>query len=276
MAAVGSPPRSGPSARASAPTALQAPTAALRSRASVNVAEMIARVVGVTRAAPRPCTARALHLAGAEGVPAVTIRRLAQELAVTPMALYWHVSSKEELLAAMGDQLFAGLPPATDPALPWQEQLREIAGALVSNLRGHPNVAALAAPRVLRNEEGRLLTEKTLDLLRSGGFSVEQAAEVARHTLRTAISLVVEQAAAGPGDAPSQRDEAVRLKRLSLLELPPGRFPRLIEAAGALAACADEEAYYSFGLDLLIGGIGSNAPLPRPAPRRRAARAGAR
>ena len=53
-----SPPSSGPTARASAPTALQMPTAAARCRPSAKVAEMIASVVGVTSAAPSPCTAR--------------------------------------------------------------------------------------------------------------------------------------------------------------------------------------------------------------------------
>src|SRR6476469_7366033 len=52
------PPNSGPTARASALTPLQIPTAAARCRGLANVAEMIASVVGVTRAAPSPCTAR--------------------------------------------------------------------------------------------------------------------------------------------------------------------------------------------------------------------------
>ena len=52
------PPSSGPTASASAPTALQMPTAAARCRPSVKVAEMMASVVGVTSAAPRPWTAR--------------------------------------------------------------------------------------------------------------------------------------------------------------------------------------------------------------------------
>ena len=54
-----SPPMTGPSARPSAETAPQMPIAVVRSRASVNVAAMIARLAGITSAAPRPCTARA-------------------------------------------------------------------------------------------------------------------------------------------------------------------------------------------------------------------------
>lgn len=176
------------------------------------------------------------------------------------MALYWHVTGKEELLAAMGDRLFVGLPPDTSPTAPWPDQLRELVRALTAALRAHPSVAALAGPRVLQNDEGRQLTERALELLRIAGFSVGQAADIARHTLRTAISLVIEQAAAGPTVGPLRRGDEVQLKRLALGGLSPERFPRLVEAAGALADCADEDAYYSFGVDLLIAGIESSAP----------------
>ena len=68
---------------------------------------------------------RALSVMDAEGPDAVTIRRIAQEFGVTPMALYWHVANKDELLAAMGDALLAGVtpPPATGP---WPTQLRGV------------------------------------------------------------------------------------------------------------------------------------------------------
>ena len=226
----------------------------------------------MTSVAPRPAgeiaaqlsrdvlVERALAIADAEGLAAVTIRRLAQELGVTPMALYWHVSDKDDLLAAMGDRLFGGLPPDTDPALAWQEQLRDLVVALTTALRSHPNVAALAAPRVLQNDEGRCLTEAALALLRTAGFPVAQAAEIARHMLRTAISLVIEQVPNEPSHDPAQRGEDIRLKRLALRGLPPERFPRLVEAADALADCADEDAYYRFGVDLLIAGVTMHAP----------------
>ena len=203
---------------------------------------------------------RALAIADDEGLAAVTLRRLAQELGVTPMALYWHVSDKDDLLAAMGDRLFRGLPPDTDPALAWQEQLRDLVLALTTALRSHPNVAALAAPRALQNDEGRCLTEAALALLHTAGFPVAQAAEIARHMLRTAISLVIEQAPNEPSHDPAQRGEDAQLKRLALRGLPPERFPRLVEAADALADCADEDGYYRFGVDLLLAGVTMHAP----------------
>ena len=57
---------------------------------------------------------RALAIADADGVDALSVRRLARELGVTPMALYWHFENKEALLHALGDRLLAGIDPTLD------------------------------------------------------------------------------------------------------------------------------------------------------------------
>jgi TetR/AcrR family tetracycline transcriptional repressor len=51
----------------------------------------------------------ALTMADAGGLDTLTIRRLATHFGVTPMALYWHVKNKDELLDAMGDAVFAAV-----------------------------------------------------------------------------------------------------------------------------------------------------------------------
>src|SRR5258707_15683849 len=55
---------------------------------------------------------RALALADRAGVDALTIRRLATELGVTPMALYWHFRSKEELIAGVADRIWGEIRTA--------------------------------------------------------------------------------------------------------------------------------------------------------------------
>nr|BFE84159.1 hypothetical protein GCM10020093_067600 [Planobispora longispora] len=59
---------------------------------------------------------RALQIGDAEGLAAVTIRRLAQELGVTPMALYWHFKNKEQLTVGMADHLIEGFVIEEDGA----------------------------------------------------------------------------------------------------------------------------------------------------------------
>ena len=46
-----------------------------------------------------------------------------------------------------------------------------------------------------------------------------------------------------------------RRARLYLESLPPERYPRLVEAAGPLSEGVDPDAYFAFGLDLLLAGI---------------------
>src|SRR5689334_25387975 len=74
---------------------------------------------------------RALRLADEEGLEAVTIRRLAQELGVTPMALYWHFKSKDELLLGIVDHSLSGVRADRTAGDPWQKQLRAMVEAVV-------------------------------------------------------------------------------------------------------------------------------------------------
>src|SRR3712207_3087264 len=82
-----------------------------------------------TTLTPRAVVEGALALAEAEGLGAVTIRRLAKELGVTPMALYWHFRSKDELLDGMAARIFEEVGLAVvDASAAWQEQLRVLLG----------------------------------------------------------------------------------------------------------------------------------------------------
>src|ERR1041384_6560467 len=68
-----------------------------------------AREADRTRLSKQAVVQRALALADADGLDALTIRRLATELSVTPMALYWHFRNKEELLGGPADQAWSEL-----------------------------------------------------------------------------------------------------------------------------------------------------------------------
>src|SRR3712207_4603006 len=73
---------------------------------------------------PRTVVEVALTLAESEGLEALTIRRLAKELGVTPMALYWHFRSKDELLDGMAARIFEEVDLSVDASAAWREQLR--------------------------------------------------------------------------------------------------------------------------------------------------------
>ena len=196
---------------------------------------------------------RALTVMDTEGPDAVTIRRIAQEFGVTPMALYWHVANKDELLAAMGDALLEGVnPPAATGS--WSSQLRAVVETLIENLSQHPAAAELVPPRMLVTEPGLRITEFTLALLEDAGFSREQAADLARTGLQTAMMLVTQLPGAESQAAQEERDALLAQKRAYVESLPADLYPHVRAAAEPLTSCTDVPGYYSFGVDLYIEG----------------------
>jgi TetR/AcrR family tetracycline transcriptional repressor len=221
---------------------------------------------------------RAMQMADAEGLDTVTIRRLAQELGVTPMALYWHFSDKDSLLAAISERLWdevaahvapdqpadpeaadaadaAGAPGAVAGRDDWAE-LHTITAALVGVLRQHPGCAPLAPLAVLTCESGLDITERTLGILAAKGMQGERAAELAHFLLSTAVTL----ASTRPGgdlsaDDADDAEDRLRAKRVALASLPPARYPNVAAMAGDLVECADVEGYFARGIDFVLGGL---------------------
>ncbi|GAA3442606.1 TetR/AcrR family transcriptional regulator [Planomonospora venezuelensis] len=200
---------------------------------------------------------QALEIGDAEGLAAVTVRRLAQELGVTPMALYWHFKNKEQLTIGMADHLVEGFMIQEDFAAPWREQLHELVSGLVRVLRRHPCATAvleevdhLAVPSFLR------VWDTALGLAKQAGFSYEQSCLISKYLLQGAIAL-----AAGPlnrhgrGLTEEAAAERLRVKRLTLQSLPSDLYPHIVEMAVPLAEGSGADLYDTFGVDLLVAGI---------------------
>jgi AcrR family transcriptional regulator len=201
---------------------------------------------------------RGLALADAEGLDALTIRRLATELGVTPMALYWHFRNKEELLAGLGDQVWRELDTDVELDAPWHEQMRALLESLLHVLRSHPAASQLILEGEKQSDAALVASETALAILRRGGFDAEQAAEIARSALWTGLMLVMSEGFK-PGLTDAERTEEQRRARVRLALLPPDRFPRLVEAAVPMSSC-DADFHYKFGVDLFVSGVRAMAP----------------
>src|SRR5918992_339106 len=204
---------------------------------------------------PRTVVEVALTLAESGGLGALTIRRLAKELGVTPMALYWHFRSKDELLDAMAARIFEEVDLSVDASAAWQEQLRALLGSMLGVLRARPSTAILLSTRTASSEGSLRATEVVLDVLRRGGFSPAEATQIARHALSTVVNLVSGEPGVVAREESGELLDARRRARLFLESLPPERYPRLVEAAAPLSEGVDPDAYFAFGLDLLLAGI---------------------
>jgi TetR/AcrR family transcriptional regulator, tetracycline repressor protein len=204
---------------------------------------------------------RGLALGDAEGLEAVTIRRLAADLGVTPMALYWHFRSKEDLLVGLADSIWSEIDVDLDPDAEWPVQLRGLLESLVRVLRAHPCAPQLLVAGEKRNSEAATIaTEVTLDVLYRAGFDAQHASAIARNALFTGIMLAMGEPGFEPGLTDAERTEHQRLARVRLSLLPPERFPRLVEAAGPMTACDKPDFHYQLGIDLFIAGVRALAP----------------
>ena len=206
-------------------------------------------------------TEHALALADAEGIEAVTIRRLATDLGVTPMALYWHFADKERLLDAVAELVLSQVRlPADDESRPWDERLREVLDRLVGVLSAHPSTTDVVKTRILQSEPGLELTERVLGLLRGAGLSPEQSAQQAIYALLFLVGLVTGEPGALPGEEDEEaRDARLRGKWAALQALSPKRYPHILEASLPLTTCDNSDTWRAAGLDLLLTGLRETA-----------------
>jgi AcrR family transcriptional regulator len=135
-------------------------------------------------AAPRPLVpdqivALALDIADREGLVAVSFRRLAQELGVTPMALYHHLGDKADLVGRMTDRLLGEVEvPAAAELSDWRAALRKLLRSFVTVRQRHGCTADLLQHQPFRSAEAPRLTELALRILHDAGFDLPEALQV--------------------------------------------------------------------------------------------------
>ncbi|MGW2094939.1 TetR/AcrR family transcriptional regulator [Promicromonospora sukumoe] len=78
------------------------------------------------------------EMADAEGLAAVTVRRLGDVLGVSAMSVYTHVNSRDDLLVLMADAACARMPRPAFGDAGWRTRVRDVADANLALLREHP------------------------------------------------------------------------------------------------------------------------------------------
>ena len=133
--------------------------------------------------------ATALRLADRDGLERASLRRVADELGVTPMALYRHVAGKEDLLDGMADLLYAELDePAA--AGEWWDDLVALARATRRSLLKHPSAVSLFS-RPIAGPHGQRLADRLLGALRRAGFYEPEALELHEQLTQMVFGLIL-------------------------------------------------------------------------------------
>ena len=197
--------------------------------------------------------AAALAIADAEGLNALSFRRLASDFEVTPMALYRYVDDKDALIDGIADLVLSELPEP--PTGDWREQLRATARSFRAVLVAHPTMMPILQSRPLLGPAGLRSANAVLGVFRLAGFPPEQAVLLYRQFVRFLLALITLETEAGPELTPEQWREQARVARITFETLPAEEFPHLVEAAPQFGGPHDPERAFESGLDLFIAGL---------------------
>jgi AcrR family transcriptional regulator len=186
----------------------------------------------------------ALTIADAEGLDAVTMRKVASSLGAAAMSLYRHVPNKDALLELMADRVLAELP-YTDPEGRWQDEIYTFFLAFHDLLLEHPAVAQLMIEMALAGPELTVRGENVFACLLRGGLDEPTAAQAITaftwHTVGGALYAIARR-------NPRHADRSGRLA-----ELPVERFPSVHRVAPFLAV-DDTREHFCGALRHLIRG----------------------
>jgi AcrR family transcriptional regulator len=203
----------------------------------------------------------AIDVADRDGIAAVSMRRIGQELGVEAMSLYNHVSGKEALLDAMVDRLAAEVNAAVaaldtpDPAIDWRGALRGRALAARDVLLGHRWAPSVLQTRTTMSLDIVRYYDGVVGILRAGGFSND----LAHHSLHALGSRVIgfSQELFDPGDAAADGASEGMLAAMAT------QIPHLVEMLrevahddpGSTLGWCDDQSEFEFGLDVLLDGL---------------------
>lgn len=168
----------------------------------------------------------ALAVADAGGLAALTIRSLATELGVKPMAVYHYVANKDEILDGLVDIVFSEID-LPSPDGDWRAELDRRMVSARDALRRHPWAVALMESRRTPGPASLSRHEATLATLRQGGFSVAAAAHAYALIDSYVYGFAVQEASLAIG-TPEDMGEVTR----EILETFDGAaYPYLTEVA---------------------------------------------
>jgi TetR/AcrR family tetracycline transcriptional repressor len=200
----------------------------------------------------------ALAIMDAEGLEAVTMRRVGHELGVEAMSLYNHVEDKDALLDGVCELVMRGFSfPAH--ATDWTVEARALARSFREVLRSHPNVITLFS-----QHKGRMLSfdafrpiEAALSCLRRAGLSDHETAQAYRMFGGFIFGFVLMEVGQQFG---KELPGGMTPEHVAQM-LPADELPTTVALLPELADC-DPELDFEYGLDLMIRGLEARVATP--------------
>jgi AcrR family transcriptional regulator len=189
----------------------------------------------------------ALAVLDKEGLDALTMRRLADELGIGTMTLYGYVGSKDDLLDLAVDAAVIDSPSA-ELSGPWRRQMSALMHSSAERLARHPALVRIRVTRPVLRPEALRFGEAGVGILRAAGFPDDEAAK----GFRLLFTFTVGFAALSPA---SSATAARRDAEQALARLPGDEYPNLTGARQEFAAAMAGQEAFDYGLERILDGL---------------------
>jgi AcrR family transcriptional regulator len=207
--------------------------------------------------------AATIRLLDAEGLDALSMRRIADELGTGAASLYWHVGSKDGLLDLVFDEIIGeGMTGIPDPVPgSWREQLKEVARAQRAVSLRHPYAVRISIGRIPMGPNALRYSERVLAILRAGGLPPDLAVKGSHLLIATVNGFTVDETGVSDSEsAPeaAENQQAAAMARDYLASLPAEQFPNLVALADQFGY-ADRDAQFELLIDIFVDGLARKA-----------------
>jgi AcrR family transcriptional regulator len=199
--------------------------------------------------------AAAVMIVNREGADALSIRRLAAECQLSPMAIYRHVRDKDELLDRVVEAAIATALPKVSRDGAWQDRVRDLFRGMRQTMLEHPGVAMISVTRPTPVAAVGRFYDEVIAALLDGGCSATEAV----HAFDTLLLFTFGSV---PWQIPRTDTERERLVRRMLQE--PDQAPQLLQLAATLVK-RDPLDYFEYGLEVILTGLQSRLSPSGPA-----------
>jgi AcrR family transcriptional regulator len=193
----------------------------------------------------------AIALVDAGGIEALSMRKLAQELGVEAMSLYYHVAGKDEILNGIVEIVESEIE-LPDHGTDWKNALRRTAMSAHDVFERHPWAASLTLSVTGRRPARWRYMNGILGCLREAGFSAEMT-DLAYHALESHIAGFTLWSSQIRLDA----EDLPRLAADFISSLPVDELPYVVEHVDQhlKERSPENEGAFAFGLDLILDGL---------------------
>jgi AcrR family transcriptional regulator len=198
----------------------------------------------------------AMRILRAEGLDAVTMRRLASELDTGAASLYVYISGRDELRSAMLDRLAGEIELERPDPAHWRQQVHRLLLRMLESMHVHPGIAMVAVGDPPTTERVMLLAENLAALLRAGGIDGRDAAWACDilPLILTASAVEVDVYRTRLDD----QEEFVANLREVYSALPSARFPN-INALQPHWTAGEGNDRFVFAVDVFLDGLVARA-----------------